>query len=482
MSLKKRVIIDNDGCDAALVKNDDYNEFISKRLFAIKDTAVTTLFYNGHDQFGLVKFKPESDDFQCDLSDSWRNSNPIDYSIRFCRENGKEFFFGVRMNDIHDGDTDITSESHKLFLSNRFKLSHPDCLLGSLDSPPPHTAFSSVNYSKDEVRRVYLALIGEICERFDIDGLYLDFYRHLIGFENPACGLHASNAEIDVMTELMRETRELLKRDGKNRELAVRVPDSVEFALFCGYDIERWLSEGLIDAMITSGYHQFNYWDYSVRLGHKYGVSVYPSLDEPRFSVNSPSGDNPRLRRRTFEATRGRVNNALSSGADGYMLFNYRYPETFRTIDAVTAPEKLRNAPKHYFLSWRSIFPNNYSVDFYKNYMKIPCVTPLYGEVAAFEVKIDGEYDTEIYIGQTCAPDNDVFLILWLDTENAGFRVYFNGSELTEGIYGQLLPEYLPYETYKLAVPGGLVVKGVNKLHLTAAKVCVLSDLAVYIH
>jgi hypothetical protein len=60
------------------------------------------------------------------------------------------------------------------------------------------------------------------------------------------------------------------------------VPDSVDYCRFIGLDLEKWLGEGLTDLLVVTGYTQLNPWEDGVKLGHKYGVKVYPSLDEPR--------------------------------------------------------------------------------------------------------------------------------------------------------------------------------------------------------
>ena len=53
----------------------------------------------------------------------------------------------------------------------------------------------------------------------------------------------------------------------------IRVPDSVEFSRGLGLDVERGCSDGLADLLVTTCYFQLNPWQYSVELGHKYGVS-----------------------------------------------------------------------------------------------------------------------------------------------------------------------------------------------------------------
>ena len=88
------------------------------------------------------------------------------------------------------------------------------------------------------------------------------------------------------------------------------MPDSVEYCRFIGLDLERWLRDGLIDLLMVSGYFQMNDWEYSVQLGHRYGVKVYPSLDGPRVK-----DDAVRAFRASLASYRGRALNVWSAGA-----------------------------------------------------------------------------------------------------------------------------------------------------------------------
>ncbi len=64
--------------------------------------------------------------------------------------------------------------------------------------------------------------------------------------------------------------------------VAMRLPDSAEYCRAIGLDLERWLADDLLDLYIPCSYFQLNDWEYSIALGHKYGVKVYPSLDDVR--------------------------------------------------------------------------------------------------------------------------------------------------------------------------------------------------------
>jgi hypothetical protein len=125
--------------------------------------------------------------------------------------------------------------------------------------------------------------------------------------------------------------------------LAIRVPDSVDYCKFIGIDLERWLSEGLVDLLIVGGYTQLNPWEYSVALGHKYGVKVYPSLDEPR--VRDQTANQLRSSVATY---RGRALEAWSAGVDGIYMFNFFDPHSplWRELGE---PKALTKLERNYF-------------------------------------------------------------------------------------------------------------------------------------
>ena len=120
-----------------------------------------------------------------------------------------------------------------------------------------------------------------------------------------------------------------------------------------GFDLERWLSDGLIDLLITTCYFQLNPWEYSVELGHKYDVPVYPCLSDSRVRGET------RFQRVSAASYRGRAMNAWAAGADGLHLFNFFDPKApmWREIGD---PEALATMDKLYFVSVRDGDPQSY--------------------------------------------------------------------------------------------------------------------------
>jgi hypothetical protein len=269
--------------------------------------------------------------------------------VDFGHQHGIEVFWSMRMNDTHDGSR--TDYGPVMFRANRLKQEHPEWLIGSKESPPRYGAWSAVDYGVPEVRDLAFRYCAEVCQNYQVNGIELDFFRHAFFFKCSGRGEPCGEKELSQMTALIRRIRAMTEEVGRKRNrpilLAVRLPDSTEYCRLIGLDLERWLAEGLLDLMIVSGYTQLNPWEYSVELGHRYGVKVYPSLDEPRVR-----DDSARKLRGTLAAYRGRALNVWSAGADGVYLFNFFDPDSLLWRE-LGDPATLRKLERSYFASVR---------------------------------------------------------------------------------------------------------------------------------
>ena len=158
--------------------------------------------------------------------------------IKRYRRNGVSPWLSVRMNDTH-----YISDRHKtcsLWWDN------PQWRLSGLPS-----GFQGFDYAVSEVRQHYRDQVRELFERYDADGVELDFMRFPWYFRP---GREAQGAQL--LTEFVRECRaaadEAARRRGRAVGIAVRVPAVPEAAVGLGMDAARWAREGLIDMLITA--------------------------------------------------------------------------------------------------------------------------------------------------------------------------------------------------------------------------------------
>jgi hypothetical protein len=226
-----------------------------------------------------------------------------------CRERGLSPWISLRMND-HHYTSDPSRVSPLLF-------DHPELRI--------HKGKGLFNYARPEVREHYLKLAAEVLQRYDVDGLELDWIRTPSNFDD---------SEIDggrkILTEFVREVRQLTqaaaKRLGHPVRLAVRVPATPEFALGKGFEAVAWAREGLLDMIIPSdwwsGYNDtpVEEWRAQIGPGAKHcqivpcTASTYACTAKGASMYRNPDG------------MRGFAAAMFDRGADGLYLFNHFEP------------------------------------------------------------------------------------------------------------------------------------------------------------
>jgi len=269
----------------------------------------------------------------------------LDTYIDFCRANGYEAFWAMRMNDTHDAADN--EHGRRRWNSNTWKQTHPEYLMGTRDTPTQYGQWSAVDYSHPEVRDLVVRILEEVCQNYDIDGLLLDFFRHLPTFKTTVMGGEATADEVEMMNDLFRRIRAMLDEIGGRRGrpilLAVRTPDSAGYARTLGLDIEQWMKEGLIDIWVAAGYFRLQEWAETIPIGHEHGVQVWASMDESRVR--------DRENRDSLEAYRARIMNAWNAGVDAVWLFNFFYrPDDpqFKLLFEAGDPQALAFTDKMY--------------------------------------------------------------------------------------------------------------------------------------
>src|SRR6185436_2479919 len=118
---------------------------------------------------------------------------------------------------------------------NLWKQSHPELLFGKRGATPlPFGNTTAFDYAQHAVHEKVFELVSEVAQNYPVDGLVLDFFRHLPTFKSTASGRkEATDEERAALTTLMRRLRDLrdalgMKR-GKPVLLAVRTPDTFEY-------------------------------------------------------------------------------------------------------------------------------------------------------------------------------------------------------------------------------------------------------------
>ena len=151
----------------------------------------------------------------------------VDYPARViqrCRIRGMAPWITLRMNDCHENDIPA-HPFHGSFWVKNPQLRRQNC---------SGYFATCLDYARPEVREYYMALILETLERYDIDGLELDFMREPYVFS-----ADKEREGAPILTAWLREVRQKVAEAGTRRghpvRLGVRVPSRPETSLAMGH-------------------------------------------------------------------------------------------------------------------------------------------------------------------------------------------------------------------------------------------------------
>jgi len=250
----------------------------------------------------------------------------VDYPgtmVSRCRERGISPWISIRMNDIHDVDQP-DSVMHSTFWKQHPEFRRvPYRFEGWNDR--------ALDYARPEVRDHYLALIRESLERWDVDGLELDWMRFGFHFrpgreEEGGRILETWIAELRALCDTWQERR------GHPITLAARVPTRPETARELGLDGARWAQSGAINCLIVAPFFTTTEFDVPLDLWRNLlrGTKV-PLAAGLEVNVSPFPGAPQRLQ--TPETTRANCAAFLNRGADLIYLFNF-FPKSHPYWDA----------------------------------------------------------------------------------------------------------------------------------------------------
>jgi hypothetical protein len=248
--------------------------------------------------------------------------DPIELVVDRIHAKGMEAFITFRLNEIHD------VENAESLIVSKFWRDHPEWrvakptdklakvfedIIGGTPENPVHPVVATwfrgaMNFAVPEVRAFRLAELRECCERYDIDGLDLDFQRFPIYFPMSEGPRH-----VETMTSWVREVRDMTRAVGKKRGrpilLSARVLARPEQNLAIGLDPVSWCHDSLLDFVVVSHYlrNDFPLPIAKFRDRLPANAPVYASIE-----VESDRDDYRRIASRLW-----------ADGADGILLFNF---------------------------------------------------------------------------------------------------------------------------------------------------------------
>lgn len=252
------------------------------------------------------------------LSHLRQGVDPIKEIIKATRQAGAAFFAGIRMNDIHHSAWNWHP---------KFWVDHPEYRMNE-PAPWDERGWGALDFGRSAVRDYRKGIIAAYLERYDVDGIELDFNRFPLLFKSGEADRHR-----DVFTAYVREIRDLVEqtsvRRGHRIYLMARVPSVAEKCHRIGIDVLRWIRDEIVDIAVcaTVRYAEFEMpvEDFlEAAQGRK--ALVFAGF-EPIFTGETA----PLL---TPEMWRAVALHYWNAGVDGLHLFNNHYYQ-FHDLDEI---------------------------------------------------------------------------------------------------------------------------------------------------
>lgn len=385
---KRRIIFNGDSAVLMHPEASTVEGFLAPRLEALPGTPVTTISWSilagDAPSYDSRIQRIYGDGQQLDRPDYMKTyaanlkalvdagTCPLKIVTDFAHEHGMEAFASVRMNDVHDSFV----EGHL----SRWKLDHREFLVSTrgLQTAIAEPAFpgsrvanlyaTALDFTHQVVRDRKFEIIEEVCLRYDLDGVELDFIRHPVLFKSIFEGGTITPEQVSLMTAFIRRVRGRMDEIGKERGrpflLAVRTPDDLELSLGIGLDLEAWMREGLVDMLILGG----GYAHFSLPVAkmaeaaHAYGVPLYPCINNPGQLMDGKG----------VEMTRALATKWYAGGADGIYFWNLTAPweqirdearwralrkRVYACLDGIDDPKALEGKEKIYSAAEEVWFP-----------------------------------------------------------------------------------------------------------------------------
>jgi hypothetical protein len=282
--------------------------------------------------------------------------------IARCREKGISPWISMRMNDVHNvPDPDS-------YMHDTFWREHPEFWRVPNNKGGAWTD-RALNYAHPEVREYEMAFLKELLERYDPDGVELDwmrFGRHLTPGKE--------REEGHLLTEFMRQARALTKEWSAKRghpvSLAARVPAHPDAAVGLGMDGVTWAKEGLVDWLVPCPFWSSTDFDIPVELW-KQRLGDAKVRVTPGAEFNSRPWPSGKPVRNDLAALAGFAASAWQRGADGIYLFNWMdsgtrpVPESAyrRLIERGLGPALVAAELRRYPVCYRDTVPPGFSRD-----------------------------------------------------------------------------------------------------------------------
>jgi len=292
-----------------------------------------------------------------------------------CRKTGQAPFISFRLNDAHHKEFAFPQPGDKpgtrMGMSvTRHYVEHPEFILKQGSKCGADVV---QNWLHPEVRAQKLALLTELCENYDLDGIELDFMRFDSFFDQAQT---TRDQRCEVITGFVRQVRTLLDRtarEGKRRWLCARVPGLIKGLDYIGLDLAALVTAGLDMVNASASYFTTQQMDLAAIRKRSEGAALYVELchsieNGPKLTTGY---DTFAFRRATKEQLQTTAHLGYSRGAQGVSLFNFAYyrphggpgrgefsEPPFEVLRGLGDPAMLARQPQHWFFAkgWNNAY------------------------------------------------------------------------------------------------------------------------------
>ena len=329
-----------------------------------------------------------------------RGEDPQQELIARGQELGLHVYASIRMNDNHFDGAQI-GDLGSLLKADRveeLRAAHPEWLLGDRNA---EWFALSWNMAIPQIRQRRYDHVEEVCRRYDWDGIELDWQRH--GFHFPEDEAYRLRYTLtDLQRAIRRMTEDLGRERGRPVYLAARVSGSPESCRRTGYDLPRWVEEGLVDLLIPAGNAVT---DASIDVGgfveicRGTDVLVYPGFDSnlPDPFVGPEDEDAKDILRTRAIATRYH-----RAGASGIYVFNWHANRSSKRplLTTIGAPESLKGTDKiyaatHRFVQREGAWRGAFRVDRIYGEVPVPLYATQTGDGPTVTLDLADDFDSQ---------------------------------------------------------------------------------------
>lgn len=231
-----------------------------------------------------------------------------------------EVFWNHRISEVEClPEGGLSKQPHPL------KVEHPDWAVAASWWPQ-----GMWNLASPGLREHKVALLRELTTRYELDGIQIDFSRHI-----PCLPVGQQWALREHVTGFMRMVRRMLlevaRQRGRPLLLAAKVPQNLEGWRIDGFDVKAWVDQHLVD-ILTLGSRSMDVDVEGVRTAVGHEVQLQPCFDDHHTTDGYRYG--------SIEFLRGVFANHFQRGADSVVTFNWSIgtPEICRMVGSDVGP------------------------------------------------------------------------------------------------------------------------------------------------